>query len=94
MLCTLASGVFCLFLWIFAARSLAGCIVFALLCGSVAGVMWATLAPVCAEVVGLALIPSGKMPSLRPYLATSPRATSSLANSHCIPHTNGRQRYQ
>ena len=43
---------------------------FALLGGSVAGVMWATLAPVCAEVVGLALIPSGKMPPLRPYSAS------------------------
>ncbi|EMR71149.1 putative major facilitator superfamily transporter protein [Eutypa lata UCREL1] len=37
---------------------LSGCIVFAILNGAVAGAMWATLAPVCAEVVGLALIPS------------------------------------
>ncbi|KAI1254804.1 hypothetical protein MGN70_002864 [Eutypa lata] len=58
MLCTLAGGIICLFFWTFAATSLAGCIVFAILNGAVAGAMWATLAPVCAEVVGLALIPS------------------------------------
>ncbi|KAH9887805.1 MFS general substrate transporter [Xylariomycetidae sp. FL2044] len=58
-LCTLVAGLLCLFMWTFAARSLAGCIVFALLCGTVSGVIWATVAPVCAEVVGLALIPSG-----------------------------------
>lgn len=59
MLCTLAGGIICLFFWTFGATSLAGCIVFAILNGAVAGAMWATLAPVCAEVVGLALIPSG-----------------------------------
>lgn len=56
--CTGLCGLFSLFLWVFAARSLAACIVFALLSGTVAGVMWATVAPVCAEVVGLPLIPS------------------------------------
>lgn len=59
MLCTLAGGILTLFFWTFGAIGLAGCVVFALLNGAVAGVMWATLAPVCAEVVGLALIPSG-----------------------------------
>ncbi len=59
MMCTLAASLFCLLLWVFGARSFAGCIVFALLEGSVAGVLWATIGPVCAEVVGLALIPSG-----------------------------------
>ncbi|KAI1486106.1 major facilitator superfamily transporter [Biscogniauxia mediterranea] len=57
-LCTLFCGLCCLFLWTFGARTLAACIVFALLSGPAAGVMWATVAPICAEVVGLALIPS------------------------------------
>jgi hypothetical protein len=56
--CTLISSLLCFFVWIFAARSLAACIVFALVVGGFAGVMWATVAPVCAEVVGLPLIPS------------------------------------
>ncbi|KAI0828391.1 MFS general substrate transporter [Hypoxylon sp. FL0890] len=58
-LSTLFCGLLCMFFWIFGAKSLAACIVFALLSGSVAGVVWATVAPICAEVVGLALIPSG-----------------------------------
>ncbi|KAI4870470.1 MFS general substrate transporter [Hypoxylon rubiginosum] len=57
-LCTLFCGLLCMFFWIFGAKSFAACIVFALLSGSVAGVIWATVAPICAEVVGLALIPS------------------------------------
>ncbi|KAI0421216.1 major facilitator superfamily domain-containing protein [Xylaria grammica] len=57
-LSTLFCGLLCLFVWQFGARTLAGCIVFALLSGSVAGVMWATVTPICAEVVGLAMIPS------------------------------------
>lgn len=69
--CTGLCGLFSLFLWIFAARSLAACIVFALLSGTVAGVMWATVAPVCAEVVGLPLIPSGTYVSLE-AATTSP----------------------
>ncbi|KAK8050391.1 MFS general substrate transporter [Apiospora phragmitis] len=59
--CTFAtglSGLYCLFVWIFAAKSLVACIVFALLSGTVAGTLWAVVAPVCAEVVGLQLIPS------------------------------------
>lgn len=59
-LSTLWCGLLCLFVWMFGARTLAGCIVFALLSGSVAGTMWATVTPICAEVVGLAMIPSGK----------------------------------
>ncbi|KAI1175397.1 major facilitator superfamily transporter [Nemania sp. FL0916] len=43
---------------LFNPRTFAGCIVFALLSGSVAGVMWATVTPICAEVVGIAMIPS------------------------------------
>ncbi|ORY66484.1 major facilitator superfamily domain-containing protein [Pseudomassariella vexata] len=57
-LCTLLCSLLCFFFWIFAARSLAACIVLAFLSGTVAGVMWATAGPVCAEVVGLPLIPS------------------------------------
>ncbi|KAI8961764.1 MFS general substrate transporter [Daldinia sp. FL1419] len=57
-LSTLFCGLLCMFFWIFGAKSLATCIVFALLAGSVAGVIWATVAPICAEVVGIALIPS------------------------------------
>ncbi|KAI1421634.1 major facilitator superfamily domain-containing protein [Xylaria sp. FL1777] len=57
-LSTLWCGLLCLFVWMFGARTYAGCIVFALLSGSVAGVMWATVSPICAEVVGLAMIPS------------------------------------
>ncbi|KAI0490047.1 major facilitator superfamily transporter [Xylaria cf. heliscus] len=56
--CTLWTGILCLFVWTFGTTTYAGCIVFALLSGTVAGVMWATVSPVCAEVVGLALIPS------------------------------------
>ncbi|KAI1443952.1 MFS general substrate transporter [Annulohypoxylon stygium] len=57
-LSTLFCGLLCLFFWIFGTKTFAACIVFALLSGSVAGVMWATVAPITAEVVGLALIPS------------------------------------
>ncbi|GAP92390.1 putative major facilitator superfamily transporter [Rosellinia necatrix] len=57
-LSTLWCGILCLFVWTFGARTFAGCIVFALLSGPVAGVMWATVSPICAEVVGLAMIPS------------------------------------
>ncbi|KAI0866403.1 major facilitator superfamily domain-containing protein [Xylaria cubensis] len=57
-LSSLWCGLLCLFVWTFGARTFAGCIVFALLSGAVAGTMWAAVTPVCAEVVGLALIPS------------------------------------
>ncbi|KAI0391618.1 major facilitator superfamily domain-containing protein [Xylariaceae sp. FL0594] len=57
-LCTLWCSILCYFVWIFGARTYAGCIVFALLSGTVAGVMWAAVSPICAEVVGLAMIPS------------------------------------
>ncbi|KAI1824219.1 major facilitator superfamily transporter [Xylaria intraflava] len=57
-LCTLWCGLLCFFLWMFGARTFAGAIVFALLGGGVAGTMWPTVSPICAEVVGLALIPS------------------------------------
>ncbi|KAI1764050.1 MFS general substrate transporter [Hypoxylon sp. FL1150] len=57
-LCTLFCGLVCMFFWVFGTTSFAACLVFAMLSGSVAGVIWATVAPICAEVVGLALIPS------------------------------------
>ncbi|KAI0508492.1 major facilitator superfamily domain-containing protein [Xylaria bambusicola] len=57
-LCTLWCGLLCLFVWMFGARTYAGCIVFALLSGSVAGTIWAAVTPICAEVVGLKMIPS------------------------------------
>ncbi|KAI1813718.1 major facilitator superfamily transporter [Poronia punctata] len=57
-LCTLWCSILCFFVWTFGARTFAGCVVFALLSGAVAGVMWATVTPVCAEVVGLPLIPA------------------------------------
>jgi MFS family permease len=56
---TLFCALLSFFMWIFAARSLAACIVFALISGSVAGVMWATVSPVAAEVIGLQMLPSG-----------------------------------
>ncbi|KAF7535424.1 hypothetical protein G7054_g5400 [Neopestalotiopsis clavispora] len=55
--CTAFVGVLCLVLWVFS-FTLATCVVFALLAGSCAGVIWATAAPVLAEVVGLQLLPS------------------------------------
>ncbi|KAI1133073.1 major facilitator superfamily transporter [Nemania abortiva] len=57
-ICTLWCGILCLFVWTFGARTFAGCIVFALLSGAVGGVMWATVSPICAEIVGIAMIPS------------------------------------
>lgn len=64
-LATLTCGLFCLFFWTFGARTLSSCLVFALLSGSVAGTVWTTITPVCAEVVGLRLIPSGASSSPR-----------------------------
>lgn len=72
-LCTLFCGLLCMFVWTFGTKSLAACIVFALLSGCVAGVIWATVAPICAEVVGLALIPSGKPVNLGRWLPQLPQ---------------------
>ncbi|KAI1325277.1 MFS general substrate transporter [Xylariaceae sp. FL0255] len=58
MLSTLWCGILCLFVWTFGARSFGACIIFGLLSGSVAGTMWASFGPICAEVVGLPLLPS------------------------------------
>jgi MFS family permease len=57
VLCTFACGIFCFALWI-PATSYALLIVFAILGGGVAGTIWTTVAPVCAEIVGLQILPS------------------------------------
>jgi MFS family permease len=59
-------GVLCVTLWVFS-KSLATCVVFALLVGGVAGVMWAAAAPVLAEVIGLQMLPSGTLQMPAPF---------------------------
>jgi MFS family permease len=54
---TFFTGLICLVFWVFA-KTYAPLIVFALLCGAVCGTFWATISPVCAEVVGLKHLPS------------------------------------
>ncbi|CAK7231140.1 hypothetical protein SBRCBS47491_007831 [Sporothrix bragantina] len=54
---TLTAGLSALFIWIFAGKYYAGLIVYSLL-GAFAGLMWATVAPVTAEIVGIPLLPS------------------------------------
>ncbi|TQN69968.1 putative transporter MCH2, partial [Colletotrichum shisoi] len=54
---TLVAGLATLFIWIFAGKHFAGTIVFALF-GAFAGVLWPTVGPVGAEVVGIQLLPS------------------------------------
>jgi MFS family permease len=54
---TLTAGVAAFFLWIFAAKTFAGAIVYALF-GAFAGCIWPCIAPVAVEVVGLQLLPS------------------------------------
>jgi hypothetical protein len=56
---TLVAGLSSLLLWIPAGKFLAGAIVFSFF-GCVCGCLWATVAPVCAEVIGLQMLPSGK----------------------------------
>lgn len=55
---TFTCGLFCLVIWIFA-RGMGILCFFAILVGTVAGTMWATAAPVLAEVIGLRDLPSG-----------------------------------
>ncbi|KAH6660235.1 putative MFS transporter [Truncatella angustata] len=55
--CTAFVCIMTLTLWIFS-FTLATCILFALLAGWASGVIWATAAPVCAEVVGIQILPS------------------------------------
>ncbi|KAL0767128.1 hypothetical protein CaCOL14_010697 [Colletotrichum acutatum] len=54
---TIIAGLATFLLWILAAKHFAGLIVFALF-GAFAGVLWPTVAPVGAEVVGMQLLPS------------------------------------
>jgi MFS family permease len=54
---TLIACVACFFLWIFAGKYFAGVIIYALF-GMFAGCLWATVAPVGAEVVGVQLLPA------------------------------------
>ncbi|EFX05883.1 major facilitator superfamily transporter [Grosmannia clavigera kw1407] len=54
---TLVAGLAALFVWNFAGRYYGGLVVYSLL-GGFAGILWATVAPVTAEVVGIALLPS------------------------------------
>ncbi|KAI9655396.1 MAG: hypothetical protein M1821_005544 [Bathelium mastoideum] len=54
---TFLSGLFALVVWIFA-KSYGVVIFYALIGGSVAGVFWATIAPVTAEVMGLKRVPA------------------------------------
>lgn len=54
---TFICGLLCLILWIFA-KSFGVLIFFAIIIGTVSGTIWATIAPVMAEVVGLKELPS------------------------------------
>lgn len=54
---TFIAGFCALFLWIFAGKYFAGAIVYSLF-GAFAGMIWATISPVGAEVVGIQLLPS------------------------------------
>ncbi len=56
---TLIAGVAALFIWIFAGKAFAGLIIYSLL-GCFAGILWATVAPVGVEVIGIQYLPSGK----------------------------------
>lgn len=57
---TLIASVVAFFLWIFAGKYYAGVIIYALF-GLFAGILWPTVAPVGAEVVGIQLLPAGKL---------------------------------
>ncbi|ERT00272.1 MFS transporter (Mch2) [Sporothrix schenckii 1099-18] len=54
---TLTASVSALFIWIFAGKYYAGAIIYALL-GAFSGLLWATVAPVTAEIVGIPLLPA------------------------------------
>lgn len=56
---TLVASLAAFFLWIFAGKYYAGVIIYSLF-GMFAGVIWPTVAPVGAEVVGIQLLPAGK----------------------------------
>ncbi|KAJ4149499.1 hypothetical protein NW754_000939 [Fusarium falciforme] len=52
---TFLSGFFCFVFWVFAKSMVALCL-FAMVIGLVAGTLWATAAPLAAEVVGLGVL--------------------------------------
>ncbi|KLU89300.1 hypothetical protein MAPG_08274 [Magnaporthiopsis poae ATCC 64411] len=54
---TLVASLSSFFLWIFVGKFFPGVIVFSLF-GVFTGILWATIAPLCAEVVDVALLPS------------------------------------
>lgn len=54
---TLVASLSSFFLWIFAGKFFPGVVVFSLF-GVFSGILWATIAPLCAEVVNIALLPS------------------------------------
>ena len=56
-ICTFLAGLFCFVIWIFA-KTYGVLIFFAIIVGTVAGTIWAVIAPVGAEVVGLKDLPS------------------------------------
>lgn len=56
-LTTFLTGLFALAIWT-SVRSFAGLLVFAIMGGTVGGTIWATIAPLTAEVVGLGSVPS------------------------------------
>ena len=58
---TLTACLAAFFIWIFAGKYYPGAIVYSLF-GVFAGILWATIAPVCAEVVGVQLLPAGELP--------------------------------
>jgi MFS family permease len=79
-LCTLIAAISSFFLWIFAGKFYAGLIVYSLF-GCFHGSLWATVAPVCAEVIGLQLLPSGNGRPRRGYIYA---AYISILTWHCL----------
>lgn len=82
---TLIAALAAFFLWIFAGEHYAGAVVYSLL-GAFTGCIWACVAPVAAEIIGLQLLPSGK-PNGRgrgPFTTTpqdyAPRWTASICS--------------
>lgn len=57
---TLVAGLATFFLWVFAGTRFPGLIIYALF-GMFSGIIWPCVAPVGAEVVGLQLLPAGKV---------------------------------
>ncbi|KAK2773952.1 hypothetical protein FQN53_003888 [Emmonsiellopsis sp. PD_33] len=58
MIMTFLCGIFCFAIWI-PTQNMGVLCFFAIAVGTVAGTYWTTIVPVCAEVIGLQLLPSG-----------------------------------